>query len=107
VKVKITIDTGARSVKAESRPGIRTVTTTWTLDENDEWKLTENMKKTPGMDLFISTEELPGQHSLVFDEIRDGLITFFSKLLLKEMEEDGVQQEDISVQEDTKAQGEN
>jgi hypothetical protein len=103
LKVKITIDTGERTVMAESKPGRLTVQTTWSLDENDEWLLTENMKKLPGMSMFVSTDDLPGQHELIFDEIRDGLITIFARLEIKEKEMDDVQQEDVSVQEDSKA----
>ena len=84
MKVKLTINTGSKTVTAESKPGHLTVRTVWSLDKEDEWQVTENMKKLPGMAMFVSTDGLPGEHALIFDEIKDGLITIFARLELHE-----------------------
>lgn len=88
MRVKITIDTFKRTVSAESRPGKLTVRTVWSLDDNGDWYVAENMKKLPGMSMFVSTDNVPGQHSLIFDEISDGLTTVFARLELKEEDSD-------------------
>ncbi|MHC4751534.1 MAG: hypothetical protein ACYTFW_16890 [Planctomycetota bacterium] len=85
---KIQIDVEKRTLKIESKPGVRSRITSWVLNKDDEWEVTENEVKVPGMGIFISSDKVPSPHSFVFDKMQDALVTVFTKIELESEEEE-------------------